>query len=98
MTVIDRLTEQHFKEYEARSKHIDELFARADQSTKNRIEFDDELNVIRAERAELLTHLSELKKKSQQEWQTEGIEQSGPMIMWDVVAKKLEKLLERIER
>ena len=98
MTVIDRLTDQHFKEYEARSKHIDELFERADQSMKNRTEFDDELSRVRAERQELLNHLSELKKKSLEEWQTEEIEQSGPMIMWDVVAKKLEKLVERIER
>ena len=98
MTTIDRLTEQHVREYDARLKHIDELFERAGQSIGNREDFDVELNAVRAERVELLDHLNALKKKSQDEWQTEGIEQSGPMILWDIVAKKLEKLVERIER
>jgi len=98
MTVIDRLTDQHFREYEARLKHIDEMLERASQSKKDRSEFDDELNEIRTERAELLNHLNALKKKSQDEWQTDGIENAGPMIIWDAVAKKLEKLIERIER
>lgn len=97
MTVVDHLTEQHFREYEARLKHIDELFGRADNS-KGSVGFETELDEVRAERLELLTHLNALKKKSQEEWQMEGIEQSGPMIIWDAVAKKLEKLVERIER
>jgi len=98
MTVIDRLTDQHFRENEARLKHIDEMLECASQSKKDRLEFDDELNEIRTERAELLNHLNALKKKSQDEWQTDGIENAGPMIIWDAVAKKLEKLIERIER
>lgn len=98
MTIIDHLSEQNFREYEARLKHIDELLIRSDQSVKNRTEFDDELNRVRAERGELLDHLDALKKKSQDEWQTDGIEYSGPMIIWDAVAKRLEKLVERIER
>jgi len=98
MTVVDRLTDQHFREHEARLKHIDELLERASQSKKDLTEFDDELNEIRTERAELLNHLNSLKKQSQDEWQTDGIENAGPMIIWDAVAKKLEKLIERIER
>lgn len=98
MTVIDSLSNQHFKEQESRLKHIDELLERAEQSKKDRTEFDEEINQIRNERAELLQHLNALKKKSQDEWQTDGIENAGPMIIWDAVAKKLEKLLERIER
>ena len=98
MTVVDRMAEQHFLEYESRLKHIDELFSRAHQAKDERVEFDDELNSLRTERLELLSDLSEIKKKSLEEWQTEGIENSGPMIIWDAVAKKLEKLVERIER
>ena len=98
MTVIDRMAEQHFLEYESRLKHIDELFTRAKQSRNEREEFDDELNSLRAERLELLSDLNAIKKKSLEEWQTEGIEKTGPMIIWDVVAKKLEKLVERIEQ
>ena len=64
MTVVDRMAEQHFLEYESRLKHIDELFARAEQSRNERAEFDDELNSLRTERLELLSDLSMIKKKS----------------------------------
>ena len=98
MTVADQLTDMHFKQYESRLKHMEELFERANKQQEKLAEFEDELGEIRAEKDELIKHLNMLKQKTQEEWQIEEIEQSGPLLVWDAVAKRLEKLVEKIER
>ncbi|WP_255416746.1 hypothetical protein [Thiohalobacter thiocyanaticus] len=39
-----------------------------------------------------------LKQKSREHWEEDEIRQAGPMGVWDVVAQKLEHLLERLEK
>jgi len=101
MTTIDKLAEQHIREHESRLTHLDELLHRAQQKTEGVSEKSDllqELDEVRQERSSLENHIRELKQKSMDEWQVSEIEQAGPMIIWDAVAKKLEKLVERLEK
>ena len=96
MTNVSQLAEQHIREHESRLKHIDELLEHAHAEAGADEEIIHELDQIRQEREKLVSHINELKQKSFAEWQVEKIEQSGPMVVWDAVAKKLEKLVERI--
>jgi len=100
MDKIDQLANQHIREYESRLLHIDELLHRVDKGKEeyaSKSEIDIQLEELRAEREKLSQHIEDLKQKSFNEWQVTEIEQAGPMIIWDAVAKRLEKLVERIE-
>jgi len=100
MNKIDQLAEQHIREHQSRLIHIDDLLNRVDKKKEEYIsksEIDIQLEELRADREKLSQHIEDLKKKSFDEWQVTEIEQVGPMIIWDAVAKKLEKLVERIE-
>ena len=101
MTDYESLVEQHVLEHEARRKHFDELLARAERGIGSKPEAEelkDELAALRKEREKLLEHIEQLKQKTHEEWQEETIEEVGPMIVWEAVAKRLEALIERIER
>jgi len=101
MTDQDALVEQHILEHESRRKYFDELLARAEQgidSSPEALELGDELAALRQEREKLLSHIEQLKQKTHEEWQEETIEEAGPMILWEAVAKRLEALVERIGR
>jgi len=98
MKVSDKLSNQHFKEYESRLRHIDELLTRADQTQNKHPEIDNELSKIREERQQLQNHMEQLRRENQEKWQFDSIDEAGPLIIWDAVAKKLEKLVERIEK
>ena len=56
-------------------------------------ELHEELLSLREEREKLDTHFEELQKKSAEEWSQKG----GPMVIWDVIAERLEHLVERVE-
>ncbi len=101
MTTRDKLVEQHILEHEARRKHFDEWLERAEKgigASPAEAELSDELVSLRQEREKLLSHIEELKNKTREEWQEETIEEAGPMILWEAIAKRLESLVERIER
>lgn len=97
MTHIDQLIEQHIREYEARLKHIDELMARAQRQGASP-DTHAELAEIQGRREELAGQVETLKQKPREHWEEDEIRQAGPMGVWDVVAQKLEHLLERLER
>jgi DNA repair exonuclease SbcCD ATPase subunit len=92
MSDINQLAESHIKEHEARLKHIDELMEQADKA-KHEAEDSAELESLKQERVTLANHLDELREQSAEEWAEKG----GPMVMWDIVASRLEKLVERIK-
>lgn len=99
MTTIDKLAERHILEHESHLKHIDELLERASNIASETAEQDEikkELAELEQQRTNLLNHIDKLKQKSQDEWQEETIEEAGPMVVWELVAKRLEKLIERI--
>ena len=91
MSNIDQLAEQHIKQYESQLKHIDEVIARAHKEEDADIKA--ELKELAEHRGELADYIEELKDKAPFEWMEEG----GPMVLWDVVAERIEALVERIE-
>lgn len=97
MSHIDQMIEQHIREYEARLRHIDELMEQAARKGASP-ESHDELSEIQEKREELAGHVEELKRKQMEDWQEQEIEKAGPMGVWDVIAQKLERLVERLEK
>lgn len=101
MTSKEQLVEQHIREYESRRKHIDELIARADDASKA-LEDDhsirSELKQYQGEHADLVEHAEKLKTMPLEHWREETIQSAGPMAIWDVIAQKLEDLVERAEK
>lgn len=97
MSHIDQLIEQHVREYESRLKHIDELMEQAGRKGASP-DTHTELAEIQEKREELAGHVEELKRKQMEDWQEQEIEKAGPMGVWDVIAQKLERLVERLEK
>ncbi len=100
MTAIDKLVDQHIREYESRLKHIDELYDRAHQASEN---LDDEtlkteLGQYHEQRADLANHTAKLKERPMAHWREDMIQSAGPMAIWDVLAQKLEDMIERAEK
>ncbi|MCK4586056.1 MAG: hypothetical protein KAU29_01865 [Gammaproteobacteria bacterium] len=96
MPDINQLAERHIREHEAHLKHIDELMeqaSKAEQAAADSSEVSAELADLKQERGKLANQLDELRQKSAEEWAQKG----GPMIIWDIVAGRLEKLVERIK-
>lgn len=99
MTSREMRIEQAILEYKSRLKHFDELLELAEEGIRQNAEasaFSEELNQLREEREKLLQHIDLLKSQTREEWQESTIEEAGPMIIWEAVAKRLEKLVERI--
>jgi len=48
---------------------------------------------LRQEHAKLTEQMAQIKQLSAEEW----AKKRGPMVVWDLVAQRLEKLLERLE-
>lgn len=90
MTKIDLLAERHVREYEARLHRIDELIERASKTHEQSEQLVEE---VKTERDNLNNYLEDLKHKSPELWMESG----GPMVMWDILAERLENLVERIE-
>jgi len=100
MTRRDHLIEQHVLQYESHLKHIDEMLRHAHEHVeagKAPPDAKDELEELKTEREKLAGHLQELKQKDAEEYEREAMEQAGPMSLWDVVARRLEKLVERLD-
>lgn len=100
MTAIDKLVDQHIRQYESRLKHIDELYERAHQAAEK---LDDEalkaeLGQYHEQRVDLAGHTAKLKHRPMAHWREDMIESSGPMAIWDILAQKLEDLIERAEK
>ena len=93
MTSIDRLAEKHFREHESRLHRIDELIEKHQKAAADKPEAGQLLGEIKEERDHLASYLEDLKRTAPEKW----MEQGGPMVMWDIVAQRLEDLVEKIE-
>jgi hypothetical protein len=93
MANIEQLAEQHIQHYESQLKHIDEVMARAHKEGDDSADLNAELKELAEHRSELAGYIEELREKAPFEWMEEG----GPMVLWDVVAERIEALVERIE-
>ena len=88
MKNIEQLVERNIREHEVRIHHIDTLLARANEVGADKL--GPELDELKQEYANLT---EEARQRSIREW----AEKSGPMVMWDIVAQRLENLVERIK-
>jgi hypothetical protein len=101
MTEIDKLVDRRIAEYESRLKHIDELYEQAHQASEKLDEdhaLKTELGQYHQQRTDLANHTEKLKLMPLEHWREDTIQSSGPMAIWDVLAQKLEDLIERIEK
>ena len=97
----EKLVEQHICEYELRHKHLDKLIDRAKQAALNldsENELKSELRDFRQQHEKLLDQTNQLKKIPLAHWREETIQSAGPMAIFDILAQKVEDLIERIER
>ena len=100
MTITEKIADQHIREYESRLKHMDELFERAKQASAR---LDDghtlksELGQHQEQYNDLANQTAKLKKMPFAHLSEDIIRSAGPMAVWDVLARKLEDLVERIE-
>jgi len=92
MTKYEQLAERHFKEHESRLKHIDELLQTAEQ--KGDEETRKELADLKKKQTEMGDYIEQLKNTSPEKL----METAGPMVMWELVAQRLEKLFEKIKK
>jgi len=94
MSNKEHLVEAHVMKYESHLKHIDELISRADKADIQKQEHQSELSSLKQEREKLAGNLEQIKGLSAEAWAKKG----GPMVIWELVAERLEKLVERIEK
>ena len=92
MTNFDKLAEQHIAEHVSRLKHIDELMEQAEQAGDE--ESKAELSDLKEKQTEMGDYIENLKEKSPEQL----METAGPMVMWELVAQRLEKLIEKIKK
>jgi len=100
MTHRDHLIEQHIRLHESHLKHIDEMLRRAHEHVeagKAPPEAETELEELKGERDRLAGELSQMKRRDREEWERNTLSSSGPMGVWDAVAQRLEKLMERLD-
>jgi hypothetical protein len=100
MADYDDLIQRHNRRYQARLKYLDDLLAEADRrgaGSEARV-VDEELADLRREREKLMKDAEQLQQKPGAGYRDETLEESGPMIMWELVAKRLEGLIERVGR
>ena len=101
MTIQDHLIEQQIRERESRLKHIDEMLDNVHQcldSDNTTDHVKKELEDIRNQRESLENDIAILRRVTPENWEGEGINQAGPMGIWDAVAQRLEKLAEHLDR
>lgn len=100
MTTKEQLVEQHIREYESRQKHVDELLAQASKvvETSPAQGAQHEVALYQNQHDNLVEHTEQMKKMPLDHWREETIQSAGPMAIWDVIAQKLEDLVERVEK
>lgn len=92
MTDPGKIAEQRIREHEARLKHIDELEEQAERAGDE--ESKAELSELKEKQTEMGDYIEQLKDKSPEQL----METAGPMVMWELVAQRLEKLIEKIKK
>ena len=94
MPMPEQIAEQSIREYEARLKHIDEVLDKAEAAAARDTDVKQGVAEIKQEREKINDYVEGLKQKSPQEF----MDTAGPMVMWEILAEKLEHLVERIKK
>ncbi|HEY5602673.1 MAG TPA: hypothetical protein VIM41_06155 [Gammaproteobacteria bacterium] len=91
MTRIDKLAERQAVEHESRLKHIDELLKQAEQAGDEASKA--ELEELEEKQTAMGDYIERLREESPEQF----MQTAGPMVMWELVAQRLEKLVEKIK-
>lgn len=94
MPMPEQIAEMNIKEHEARLKRIDELMEKAETAAGDDVVVSHGLMEIKKEKERIDDYIEGLKTRSPQEF----METAGPMVMWEILAEKLEDLIEGIKR
>ena len=101
MTNKEHLVHQHILEYEARQKHLEEIYEKAEQASEHLPddhEIKQSLKQYGHEKSELGAKTDEIKSMHVDNWRDETIQSAGPMAVWDILAQKIEDLIEKVEK
>lgn len=98
MSTLNHLIHQHILEHESRLKHVDELLERAQSGGVRTGDAAEQLAQAQQARAQLSRQIESCKLRPPEQWSEKDFEQTGPMVVWDTLAQKLEQLVERLER
>ena len=101
MTSKEHLINQHILEYESRQKHLEELYEKAQQASDHLPddhEIRQSLQQFGEQKSELAEKGEEMKTMHVDNWREETIHNAGPMALWDILAQKLEDLIEKVEK
>jgi len=93
MTKVDRLAERQFLEYESHLKHIDEVLQQARPHSEKDKDLQQHIAELEQHRGKMVDYIEDLRQKAPIEWMKEG----GPMVLWDIMAERIEHLVERIQ-
>ena len=100
MRNINELMEQNILEYESRQKHAQELVIHARELVERRPGDDvtrTQIERLTQEHNHLSRQLDQLKENKQlNTLQDKNINDAGPMVVWDILAGDLEKLVEKL--
>ena len=96
---MNHLIQQHILEHEMRLKHVDTLLERAQHGVAQTGGGDtaEQLAQAKAARDKLSSQVEEYRQHPPETWSEAEFESKGSMIVWDNLAKQLEKLVERME-
>lgn len=96
MTTIEQLAEQHMRENQARLQHVDDLMDRAEKVSAGSSDSSthETLAELKQDRDKFASYVQSLEEKSSEEM----MKSEGPMVLWQLVAQKLEKLIQRLEK
>ncbi len=101
MTSKEHLIHQHILEYESRQKHLEELYEKAQQASEHLPddhEIKQSLQQVAEQKGQLAEKGEEMKTMQVDHWREETIQKAGPMAVWDILAQKLEDLIEKVEK
>lgn len=93
MSMPEQIAERSIREYEARLKRIDELMKQAETAASDDKVISQGLTEIKQEKERINDYIAGLQDKSPQEF----MDTAGPMVMWEILADKLEKLVEKLK-
>lgn len=100
MTTKDKLVDQHIREYEARLLHLDEMLAKAEKVTahlNDEHHLKSEIDNVHQQRSELIEKTTQFQEISVDHWREELIQAAGPMGVLDILAQRVESLVEELE-
>lgn len=96
MNNVEKIVEQHIHQYISRLQHIDELMEEAHKNP-DKLDADtearDELSDLKQQRDDFADYIDSLKEKSPQQL----LQVAGPMVMWELIAQRLERIIGKIK-